>query len=510
MQTALKDVAGPINGEPTSGGWRLLESTLLIQLPLFSEKPENIYTLNDVHQVVGVINKDDLPSLLLNELKRLHSFQETLLRAMNDAVTMVDESSEVLAINYRSEELYHLKQEEVQGRPLSQFFDEEALVLWSVMKDKQPVMNQYNQPKQGLHVIVNTVPVFQGIECVGGISIERDITDVVKLNEQLSSTAASLHDLNGHVSQLPFQTIIGTSKPIKQAIEMASKVAKTDANLLLTGESGVGKELFAEGVHQSSNRKDAPFVAINCGAIPSALFESELFGYAQGAFTGAVKGGKKGKLDVAKGGTLFLDEVAEMPLELQVKLLRVLQERVYFRVGEHKPIPLDVRIVAATNRNLEEMIQAGSFREDLYYRLHVIQIQIPPLRDRMEDLPELIQRFTHEFAVRYEKVVPSFDPEVMYMLMNHRWEGNIRQLRNLVERVVILTNDAENTIQWYHLPEAFQRRGKHLSSTVRSIKDERHDIELALQKTYGNKSAAAKMLGISRATLYNKIKQFNV
>ncbi len=272
----------------------------------------------------------------------------------------------------------------------------------------------------------------------------------------------------------------------------------------------MGKELFAEGVHQASNRRDSPFVAINCGAIPAALFESELFGYAQGAFTGAVKGGKKGKLDAAKGGTLFLDEVAEMPLELQVKLLRVLQERLYYRVGEHKAIPLDVRIVAATNRNLEEMIEAGTFREDLYYRLHVIQIHIPPLRERMEDLPELIQRFAHEFAVRYEKVVPTFDAEVMYMLMNHRWEGNIRQLRNLVERVVILTNDAESVIHWYHLPEAFQRQGKHLSSTVRSIKDERHDIELALQKTYGNKSAAAKMLGISRATLYNKLKQLNV
>ncbi|MBM7838907.1 transcriptional regulator with PAS, ATPase and Fis domain [Alkalihalobacillus xiaoxiensis] len=510
MQTTLKDVARPFNEEPDRDGWQLPESTLLSQIPVFSENDKNIYTFNSDQQIVGLIDKADLSSLLLNELKRLHSFQETILRAMNDAVTIVNESSEVLAINHRSEELYQLNHDEVKGRPLSQFFDEEALVLWSVMKDKQPVMNQYNQPKQGLHVIVNTVPVFQGIECIGGISIERDITDVVKLNETLTTTTASLHDLNGHVSELPFETIIGTSKPIKQAIEMSKKVAKTDANLLLTGESGVGKELFAEGVHQASNRRDSPFIAINCGAIPAALFESELFGYAQGAFTGAVKGGKKGKLDAAKGGTLFLDEVAEMPLELQVKLLRVLQERLYYRVGEHKAIPLDVRIVAATNRNLEEMIEAGTFREDLYYRLHVIQIHIPPLRERMEDLPELIQRFAHEFAVRYEKVVPTFDAEVMYMLMNHRWEGNIRQLRNLVERVVILTNDAESIIHWYHLPEAFQRQGKHLSSTVRSIKDERHDIELALQKTYGNKSAAAKMLGISRATLYNKLKQLNV
>ncbi len=373
------------------------------------------------------------------------------------------------------------------------FFEEDALVLWSVLRDKQPVMNQYNQPKQGLHVIVNTVPVFLGVECIGGISIERDITDVVKLNEKLSSTTASLHDLNGQVADEPFQKIIGRSKPITQAIDMARKVAKTEANLLLTGESGVGKELFAEGVHHASKRDKEPFVAINCGAIPSALFESELFGYVPGAFTGAVKGGKKGKLDVAKGGTLFLDEVAEMPLELQVKLLRVLQERVFYRVGDHKPIPLDVRIIAATNRNLDEMIQEGTFREDLYYRLHVIQIHVPPLRERLDDLPELMQRFAHEFAIRYDKVVPTFDPEVMYMLMNHRWEGNIRQLRNLVERVIILTNDTEDRVHWYHLPESFQKQMNHVSSANYSRNDERSEILAALEKNVRQQIGCCKI-----------------
>ncbi|AIC93561.1 sigma-54 interaction domain-containing protein [Shouchella lehensis] len=510
MQTSLKDVAEPYTGKVEEGSWTLPESTLLMNLPAFSDQIATIYTVNESNDVVGRVKKELIPSLLLYELKRYHSFHETLVTAMNDAVTIVNHESEILAINHRSEELYHLNNENVKKKPLQQFFEEDALVLWSVLRDKQPVMNQYNQPKQGLHVIVNTVPVFLGVECIGGISIERDITDVVKLNEKLSSTTASLHDLNGQVADEPFQKIIGRSKPITQAIDMARKVAKTEANLLLTGESGVGKELFAEGVHQASNRNKEPFVAINCGAIPSALFESELFGYVPGAFTGAVKGGKKGKLDVAKGGTLFLDEVAEMPLELQVKLLRVLQERVFYRVGDHKPIPLDVRIIAATNRHLEEMIQEGTFREDLYYRLHVIQIHVPPLRERLDDLPELMQRFAQEFAIRYDKVVPTFDPEVMYMLMNHRWEGNIRQLRNLVERVIILTNDTEDRVHWYHLPDSFQKQMNHVSSANYSRNDERSEILAALEKTFGNKSAAAKLLGVSRATLYNKLKHYNL
>ncbi|MFS0785789.1 sigma 54-interacting transcriptional regulator [Shouchella sp. 1P09AA] len=510
MQTSLKDVAVPYKGKVEEASFQLPESTLLKDIPSFSDQAKTIYTVNEANEVVGMICQNILPSILLNELKRYHSFHETLLTAMNDAVTIVNDESEILAINHRSEELYQIKNENVKKKPLQQYFEEDALVLWSVLRDKQPVMNQYNQPKVGLHVIVNTVPVFLGVQCIGGISIERDITDVVKLNEKLSTTTASLVDLNGKVADEPFQKIIGSSKPITQAVDMARKVAKTEANLLITGESGVGKELFAEGVHHSSKRDQEPFVAINCGAIPSALFESELFGYVPGAFTGAVKGGKKGKLDVAKGGTLFLDEVAEMPLELQVKLLRVLQERVFYRVGDHKPIPLDVRIIAATNRNLEEMIREGRFREDLYYRLHVIQIHVPPLRERLDDLPELIQRFAHEFAVRYEKVVPTFDPEVMYMLMNHRWEGNVRQLRNLVERVVILTNDSEDRVHWYHLPESFQQRINHVSSATHSRNDERSEILAALEKTFGNKSAAAKMLGVSRATLYNKLKHYNL
>ncbi|WP_265416830.1 sigma 54-interacting transcriptional regulator [Alkalihalobacillus deserti] len=207
----------------------------------------------------------------------------------------------------------------------------------STVKEKQGVTNKYNQPHPNVHVLINTSPVYVDKEVVGGISIEKDITEMVKLNDELSSTTAYLHVLESTAQSQqnlsPFNKVKGRSPVLKKAINLANKVAKTDAAVLITGDSGVGKELFAEGIHNAGNRSNRPFVAINCGTIPTALFESELFGYEQGAFTGAVKGGKKGKFDAAKGGTIFLEEVREMPLELQVKLLRVLQEKNYYRVS---------------------------------------------------------------------------------------------------------------------------------------------------------------------------------
>jgi transcriptional regulator with PAS, ATPase and Fis domain len=387
------------------------------------------------------------------------------------------------------------------------------------MKDRQGVTDKYNQPHPNVHVLINTSPVYVGTEVVGGISIERDITDMVKLNDKLASTTANLHNLEkatqNQQNLSPFNKIKGRSPVLKESINLANKVAKTDAAVLITGESGVGKELFAEGIHKAGNRSNKPFVAINCGAIPNALFESELFGYEQGAFTGAVKGGKKGKFDAAKGGTIFLDEVGEMPLELQVKLLRVLQEKHFYRVSGNNAIPTDVRIIAATNRDLEKMIEEGSFREDLYYRLNVISISIPPLRDRIEDIPELIQLFLKEFSIRYTMPIPEIDPEVMYTFLQHPWQGNIRQLRNIIERMIILASDNE-VIKPHHLPKNFVKEHNPPSQNITFEKIKKlngqgeKEIQYALQKTYGNKAAAAKLLGISRATLYNKLKKYDL
>ncbi|WP_338035461.1 sigma-54 interaction domain-containing protein [Halalkalibacter alkaliphilus] len=451
--------------------------------------------------------------------KLTKAFYETFLNSVESAVTTVDSNGNIIYLNPTSEAMYGIFLNEVCGQSITNYFEKEAIVLMSTMKERQGVMSKYNQPHPNVHVLITTSPVYVGEEVVGGISIERDITEMVKLNDKLSSTTAYLHNLESATQKQqnlsPFNKIKGRSPVLKEAINLSNKVAKTDAAVLITGESGVGKELFAEGIHKAGNRSNKPFVAINCGAIPNALFESELFGYEQGAFTGAIKGGKKGKFDAAKGGTIFLDEVGEMPLELQVKLLRVLQEKHYYRVSGNEAIPTDVRIIAATNRDLEKMIDEGSFREDLYYRLNVISISIPPLRERIEDVPELIQLFLTEFSLKYAMPIPEVSPEVMYSFIQHPWQGNIRQLRNIIERVIILANDNE-VIKPHHLPKNFMKEHKPPAlqrqfENIEKINGQgEEEIQYALQKTYGNKAAAAKLLGISRATLYNKLKKYEL
>lgn len=479
------------------------------------------YALVDEHgSIVGWVPFTKMTDVLFSHWKILSSFYEALLRAVDDAITVVDAKGTIISWNPKAEELYQSSRKEAIGKQITSLFHEESVVLMSTLKEGKSVMRQYNQPQDNVHVLINAEPVFLNGEIVGGISVERDISDIVKLNEELSSTTAYIQHLESQMDpedeQLdPFRKIKGRSPALMDSIHLAKKVAVTDATVLLTGESGVGKELFSQAIHQASTRSEAPFVAINCGAIPAALFESELFGYEKGAFTGAVKEGKKGKIDAAKGGTLFLDEVGEMPLDLQVKLLRVLQEKQFYRIGGTKPIPVDVRIIAATNRDLEKMVTEGTFRQDLFYRLNVVSIHIPPLRERMEDIPELVQLYLKEFSIKYKKPIPTIDPEVMYRLMEDPWKGNIRQLRNVVERIMILAD--EDTILPHHLPKSFQQHTSIAHETTKKedsfslhLATEKEKIEATLQKTYGNKSAAAKILGISRVTLYNKMKKYGI
>lgn len=310
----------------------------------------------------------------------------------------------------------------------------------------------------------------------------------------------------------PFSEIKGHSGTIQAAKELALKVAKTDATVLIQGESGVGKELFAQGVHEASLRKDQPFIPINCGAIPEALFESEFFGYEKGSFTGAHKDGKAGKVEMADGGTLFLDEIGMLPLDMQVKLLRVLQEKEVSRIGGHASIKVNSRIVAATNSNLEDMIKQGLFREDLYYRLNVVTLKIPSLRERIEDIPILVNNFVQQYCAKYQKEIPTLLASAMEMFTNYQWPGNIRELRNVVERMIIIIDNS--TIHAEDIMNIFPAtNNNHIGKE--GLAQEKAQLESArikeiLIETYGNKSAAAKKLGISRVSLYNKIKQYNI
>lgn len=309
-------------------------------------------------------------------------------------------------------------------------------------------------------------------------------------------------------SKSVFQGIIGNSKQMNQIIDKAKVVAKTDVPVLITGESGTGKEVLSFSVHQGSSRKDEPYISINCGAIPRDLIASELFGYEAGTFTGADPKGKKGKFEEANGGTLLLDEIGEMPLELQVNLLRVLQEKEIVRLGSSKPIPIDVRVIAATNKNLKESMEKGVFRSDLYFRLNVVELHLPPLRERAEDIPLLSQYFVKELAKTHGKQVPTIDHEVLTLFSKYHWPGNIRELMNVMEYAILFS---ANKITLETLPKSikeFQEQEVHSLSVLEL--EEKKEIKRLLVESNGNLSEVARRCGIARTTLYRKIKKYNL
>ncbi|NOT92530.1 sigma-54-dependent transcriptional regulator [Ferruginibacter sp.] len=306
-----------------------------------------------------------------------------------------------------------------------------------------------------------------------------------------------------------FDSIIGRSKSILAAIDIAKKVAVTDAAVLLTGETGTGKEVFAQAIHSASNRSSKNFVAINCAAISKDLMESELFGHKAGAFTGAIKD-TKGFMEEANNGTIFLDEIGEMPLELQAKLLRVLETGELIKVGESKSIKLNVRLITATNRNLKKEIEAGHFREDLFYRIAVFQIPLPPLRERVIDIEELANHFAKMVAVKTDKKIKPVSKEFSEVLKQHQWNGNIRELKNVMERAVILMNDDELAIE--NLPFELQQSSalpKQLSAFDLASAEKLH-IQKVLNYTNGNKTETAKLLNIALTTLYRKLDEYKL
>ncbi|MFY7840467.1 MAG: sigma-54-dependent transcriptional regulator [Lacibacter sp.] len=308
-----------------------------------------------------------------------------------------------------------------------------------------------------------------------------------------------------------FNNILGQSKPIKAAIDAARKVAATDATVLLTGETGTGKEVFAQAIHNNSNRSKQNFIAVNCSAFSKELLENELFGHKAGAFTGAIKD-SKGIFEEANGGTVFLDEIGEMPLDLQAKLLRVLETGEFLKVGDSKTTKVDVRIVAATNRDLQKEITAGHFREDLFYRISVFTIYLPPLRERINDIEELALHFTKQFAAKTNTRITGFTKPYLEALKLHSWKGNIRELKNVIERSVILTDGTELMVNT--LPVDFEQPENNAKSKTLSAFDlasaEKIHIQKVLNYTNGNKTETAKLLNIALTTLYRKIEEYKI
>lgn len=311
-----------------------------------------------------------------------------------------------------------------------------------------------------------------------------------------------------------FSDLVGKSAVIKEALGLAKMAAKSDLPVLILGESGTGKEMVAQAIHNNSHRKNGLFIAINCGAFPRELINSELFGYVEGAFTGAKKGGYIGKFEAANKGTLFLDEIGDMPLELQVTLLRVLQEKKITKIGDYQPIPVDVRIITATNKDLvSEISWAGTFRSDLYYRLNALTIMLPPLRERQEDIPELAMYFLEEIKkLHNDKRVATVDEDVINLFMNYSWLGNVRELKNVIERAYYFA-EGKDAILKEHLPRQFQTLKNRLPTgnyTQTIDQAERDTIIKALEQNHWNIKQTAETLGIARSTLYRKIDNYKI
>lgn len=309
-----------------------------------------------------------------------------------------------------------------------------------------------------------------------------------------------------------FDLITGKSRSIQQAVGLAKKVAETDTTVLLTGETGTGKEVFAQAIHQAGKRNHKPFVALNCSAFSKELLESELFGHKAGAFTGAVKD-KRGLFEEANTGTIFLDEIGEMDIDLQAKLLRVLETGEFIKIGETKPVRVNVRIIAATNRDLSKEIEAGNFREDLYYRISVFEIKLPPLRERLSDIEALALYFLRMFSTKMNKRINAISPDYLGALKQHSWNGNIRELKNVIERSVILGTGNELTLD--SLPAELQANSsstngnKQLSAFDLASAEKIH-IQKVLNYTNGNKTEAARLLNIALTTLYRKLSEYNI
>ncbi|MGG1658521.1 sigma-54 interaction domain-containing protein [Brevibacillus sp. NRS-1366] len=472
---------------------------------------------NEQAKPVGYLDRSRALQAIFQSYEVLEAYFETMIKTMDASISVIDEEARVMVWTEGAERIFSLKRKDIIGRPITDFFPLEMLETIQSLKSGHSLYRHQHQPRQDLVVLINTNPIYLHEKIIGAVAAETDITSQVRLNQELLNANKKVNHLEQEMAKLspspdPFGQIKGTSHAIRQVKTMIQKLGATQATVLILGESGVGKELFAKAVHDVREDAHAQFVAINCGAISPTLFESELFGYKKGAFSGADQKGKKGMIELARGGTLFLDEVGEMPLDMQVKLLRVLQEKKYYPVGGTKQIEADFRVVAATNKNLEEMVKEGKFREDLYYRLNVVTLKIPPLRERIEDTIELAHFFLYEFSLRYNRPVHAISQNVMQNLLQYDWPGNIRELRNAIERLVVFATDG--IIKEEDLPYSLQGQPKtspiELPDNLISLQQEleaheRRVILRAIELENGNKQAAAKRLGISRATLYNKL-----
>jgi len=462
---------------------------------------EDVYILTTAAQIItrAIENKR-----FEEELERHRSRLESIFSSVQDAIITVDTEMNVIEANKAAEKICGFKMD--TGQPFTDCTtecDQSCLeVLQKTLKTRSTVQDYQiecgHRDRSKLIAMVNSSPLLDsGENFMGAVLVIRDITRLTHLEEELKE-------------RHHFQNIIGKSEKMQKVYNLLKILANQITTVLITGGSGTGKEVAAKALHYGGARANGPFVTVNCSALAESLLESELFGHVKGAFTGAERD-KIGRFEAADGGTILLDEIGDISPLIQLKLLRVLQEKEFDRVGESNPRKVDVRVLASTNRNLKEAIRTGEFREDLYYRLNVIEINLPPLRERYEDIPLLINHFCEVFQKSYEKNISGVSDEVMQAFMNHAWPGNVRELEHAIERAFVLCRD--QTIQLEHIPsEIRDYTPAHIYKRLPedSNNDDPEAIRQALEKTDWNISKAARLLGISRWTLYRRFQKYNI
>lgn len=450
------------------------------------------------------------------EVKELQERLQLILETVQDGICVLNKEGDVIYVNPAYLRILKKERDGLVGKNIYDIAPNGTRC--AVLKTGIPQIGSISQKKDGTVIVANANPIVVDGEISGVVSVIKNITEVQNLMEKLTKMSAKAEYLEQELfrtkkADSSFASFIGSSGKILDMLAVAAKAAKSGATVLIRGESGTGKELVAEGIHYASSRAKGPFIRVNCGAIPSALLESELFGHEKGAFTGAVKR-KLGKFELANHGTIFLDEIGEMDKNMQVKLLRALQQKEFDRVGGEDTVKVDVRIIAATNRNLEEMVRRGDFRDDLYYRLNVIPLFLPPLRERAEDIPLLTEHFIKKICAQSGKTAKGIAHDALEVLMAYKWPGNVRELENIIERVIALMEGSHISAE--HLPSYII--GEAVSKEVKSFDSgvilpweeyEKQIIGNALKKC-GSFNAAGKMLKLTHKTVASKARKYGL
>ncbi len=464
---------------------------------------------------------------LPNEQNERMKWLANILHAIHESVVVVDLESTIIYVNPAYLRSLGVSEDKVLGRKLKDF--EPTSRILDVLSSGKPIVDDPSRiTSLGIDIMANITPVFDGKNLIGAVAVFRDISEIVTLKEKLQQTTAEMLKTKELTSRyyselqelrtrlMDIDDLVCESPEMRRVMEVVLRIGRVDSTVLVTGESGVGKEVVTKLLHKVSKRKDGPFVVINCGAVPDNLLESELFGYEKGSFTGANREGKLGLVELANKGTLFLDEIGELPLGLQVKLLRVLQDKQFFRLGGGKPIEVDVRFIAATNRDLKKMVTRKIFREDLFYRLNVVPIHIPPLRERKPDIVPLAGFFLEKYNKKYgmnKKLLP----EVLRWLENYNWPGNVRELENVVERLVVSSINDPITLKEVYLAECgdrpFQSDGV-IGLNVMDLQKAKEMLEKELitkaLNLAGSARKAAQLLGVDHSTVVRKARRHGI